>query len=367
MSVAEIEQELEQLRHRIDALDSTGQPTGWLTARIAALNQALERRAHAGQTNTPHSVAKGLFAQMRQHVADRTRHESRGDAVAKALLEADDDVKDDLMASSLDGLISVFPEDFQGIAEHLPDEFLVAYGRPDGEAEIPSEFDSEEGWPTENDDTDDQQMRWCDVRYAPTYRIGSGRLYVGVDANDEGDVSTVNEVPWGTPAHRRLRIEFGLKAWYESLAAYYTSVVETGIDPLHYIFPLSFEKHATKWKVGIREVNGRPKFWKARKILSKPPSPPAIDNPAELPKEARDYLNLDENGFLLDFTTMAEFTALPDVKAMRGYWQVEFDTEEKKRNEAANRQHVIRVATRSVREYTDKAAATSPEESLVVP
>lgn len=185
-----------------------------------------------------------------------------------------------------------------------------------------------EWWPLMDEDADGE-YRWYSVCYYPVYRVRKGELTVGVNVCDtDGNHDGNDEAsPLDDPEeYKRMRSEYSYNAWCWAMAEYSEDVALTGLDPLDYYMPPRPPVHTIRWQVGVKEVDGRPKFWKARAISNDPPSPPPTENPADLPNHARDYLMLDAEGFL--GISMEEFVAADGVTNHGDYWQIDFTTDE---------------------------------------
>lgn len=170
---------------------------------------------------------------------------------------------------------------------------------------------------------------WYSICYYPVFSVRKGELIVGINLCDtdgnhvDGDeASPLND----RAEYDRLRKEFSYNAWCRAMVEYSEDVALTGLDPLNYYMPPRPPVHTIRWLVGVKEVEGRPKFWKARAISNDPPSSPPTENPADLPEHARDYLMLDAEGFL--GISMEEFVVADGVTNHEDYWQVNFTTHE---------------------------------------
>lgn len=188
------------------------------------------------------------------------------------------------------------------------------------------------------------------------YYVRQGKLTVGINVCDtDGNHDLNDEVsPLDDPKeYMRMRIQYGLNAWCVAMAQYSEDVARTGRDPLGYYTPPRPPVHTSRWLVGVKEVDGRPKFWKARAISNDPPAPPPTENPADLSDYARDYLLLDAEGFL--GISMEEFVAAEGVTAHGDYWQVDFTTDEQV-NDDLNRAAWLRAkGAEDVLRYTNMA------------
>jgi len=220
----------------------------------------------------------------------------------------------------------------------LPPEFHAAYGLPDGQAELDiDDYSGWEDWPLRDDDDaedPDANWGWYTVVFFPQYEIKNGHLIVHVMRGHDGDIySACSADVKDRAALEEMRQLYGHKMWHEHNVDYFKWVAEKGEDPLdwvtHWYTP---ETYTTTWLVGVKEEGGRFKFWKASGIRNEPPSPPPTEDFRAVPESVREYLRMDDQGYLA--VTVEEMEAAPEVRRKEDHWLVTLETKEKQYDDA---------------------------------
>jgi len=235
------------------------------------------------------------------------------ETIVDELLEADADADfvspadmADYVAGSPDYLIQKQPPEIAAVLEYAPFEFQQAFLNK-REARWERDSYDAEWWPVYDDDDDGY---WYKIAYYSDYGTSEGKIEQEIyqfDGDGNRDYEGSAEV--GTPAWREMLEQYAYHKWVEANIDYSVWVAKTGDDPLHFFNVRSTEPREHAWLVGFVPEAERAKFWMAREVGGGEVGRPAVENPAVLPPEVRDYINIDANGINQD-------ASWPEIVAM---------------------------------------------------
>jgi hypothetical protein len=230
--------------------------------------------------------------------------------IVNRLLEADEDdfspeAAKDYALGAQDYNIQKLPTEIASVLEYAPHEFVRAFFNKE-ESVWERDYLDNEWWLSYDDD----DGKWSKAAYYTEYRTENGSLIQGIyelDSDGERDFSDEAEV--GTSVWRVMLEPYAYYQWAEANAAYSKWVAEHGEDPLDFFSVKANLRVDRQWLIGFTQDGDRARFWKAREVGVPGGSPPAINNPAQLPAEVQAYVNVDAEGINQD-ATWTEIVAL---------------------------------------------------------
>lgn len=191
-----------------------------------------------------------------------------------------------------DNAIKNQPPEIAGVLENAPEYFVDAFLRKE-DAEWETYPVDNDWWPIPCDND-----VWNKVSYYSDYRTEGGRLIqLFNEVDSDGDHNFVDEAEIGTPEWINLRDQFAYYKWLEANADYSEWVAEHGEDPLSFFNVKATQRVSSVWLFGFVQDGERARFWKARKSGEQP-----VNDLNQLPQEAKDYINVDDNGINQDVT-----------------------------------------------------------------
>ena len=181
---------------------------------------------------------------------------SHADRIVRLLVEGegDFDAKEDLMAippsyralhklpdSARPYALKATPDFLEGV---LDDKESIFY-----EAHSPG-FDNQYWWPDPVQGRRTVIWRQYQVSNALLYtNTGRGMgLSIGlnmINVGENTDENIVDTAEWGSPHHLRIHQQYALKRYYAECADYYGMMMDTGIDPLQWVYQSEGDDPAT--------------------------------------------------------------------------------------------------------------------------
>lgn len=248
-------------------------------------------------------------------------------AIVNKLLEAEPDdfspeAAKEYALGAEDYLIQKLPPEVAARIEYAPHEFKQAFFKKEDAEWDTSDMAAEADWWPSYDDDDDT---WRKTAYYSEYRTEDGKLIQMVkEVDTDGNHDFVDEAEVGTPEWHQMLEPYAFYQWMEQNAKYSAWVVERGEDPLDFFMVSQTERYEREWLIGFTQAGDRARFWKAREVGVPGGSPPATENPEDLPQEVRAYINIDANRINQDATwpeivamTQTEDRERPTIKTAR--------------------------------------------------
>lgn len=190
---------------------------------------------------------------------------------------------------------SAWVEKYGDIVDALPDEAIDALASGGEWVQNRNSIDGADAWASYDDDDEDTEYGpWRQYWYVPELQVSEGRLFEVIhDVDTDGNWEINTEAEVGTPEHKAMLDEFSLERHAAAWREYAAWVVEHGKDPLNNYFVRASIKSAQRWQFVYAQSIVGPRLRGARRN-----SRGQWQSARDLPKSVREYLLVNEQGFL---------------------------------------------------------------------